>query len=106
MPSVSPLTTPFLRVIILAMSIFTSPVVMPCRPALCRIDSYSSDESSSAFEGMQPMLRHVPPNALPGRRSTQATLLPNCAARIAAVYPPGPPPITTRSNFSAAAIVG
>ena len=30
---------------------------------------------------------------------TIATLLPYCAALIAATYPAGPPPITTRSNF-------
>src|SRR5690348_3704305 len=31
-------------------------------------------------------------------RSTSAVFMPSCAARIAATYPPGPPPTTTRSN--------
>src|SRR5689334_5982121 len=44
---------------------------------------------------MQPTLRQVPPRY---SRSTQAVFMPNCAARIAATYPPGPAPITTRSK--------
>ena len=43
--------------------------------------SYFSDDCSSAFEGMQPILRHVPPSV--ARFSTQAVLNPSCAARIA-----------------------
>src|SRR5262245_13439616 len=46
---------------------------------------------------MQPTLRHVPPNA--GRLSMHATDIPSCAARKAATYPPGPPPITIKSNM-------
>ena len=34
------------------------------------------------------------------RFSTQAVFSPSCAARIAATYPPGPPPMTTTSKFS------
>lgn len=44
---------------------------------------------------MQPTLRHVPPNV--SFFSTQTVFSPNCAALIAATYPPGPDPITTRS---------
>src|SRR5438445_10984989 len=44
---------------------------------------------------MHPMFRHVPPR---NWRSMQATFMPSCAARMAATYPPGPAPITTRSN--------
>src|SRR5262249_32384274 len=58
-------------------------------------------ESSRALLGMQPMLRQVPPRA--ARLSTQATRSPSWAARMAATYPPGPAPITTRSNTSAIA---
>src|SRR5512139_1608395 len=44
---------------------------------------------------MHPQLTHTPP----GRsRSTTATRIPSWAARIAATYPPGPAPITTRSK--------
>ena len=40
-------------------------------------------------------------NVLLTRFSTNATVLPNCAARMAATYPPGPLPMMTRSNRSA-----
>ena len=49
----------------------------------------------SAFEGMQPMLRQVPPCVL--RFSTTAVFSPSCAARMAQTYPPGPVPMTMRS---------
>src|ERR1700686_5519945 len=53
---------------------------------------------------MQPTLVQVPPGAgLPSavfQSSTHAVLPPSCAARIAAVYPPGPAPIITTSNAS------
>src|SRR3954469_9669988 len=55
----------------------------------------SSALRSSAFEGMHPTLRHTPPQYL---SSTTATLLPSCAARMAATYPPGPAPRTTTSK--------
>src|SRR3954469_6535217 len=48
---------------------------------------------------MQPMRRHVPPSC--DSFSTHATLSLSCAARMAAVYPPGPAPITTRSCWFA-----
>ena len=58
---------------------------------------------------MQPTLVHVPPGAgLPPERvqsSMQAVLNPSCAQRIAAMYPPGPAPITTTSKRSVVAIV-
>src|SRR6185437_16328580 len=50
---------------------------------------------SSALVGMQPQLRQMPPRC---SRSTTAVFIPSCAARIAATYPPGPPPSTIRSN--------
>ena len=40
-----------------------------------------SEACSSAFEGMQPMLRQVPPKV--ARFSTTATFSPSCAARMA-----------------------
>src|SRR5580698_6668261 len=48
--------------------------------------------------GMQPTWRHVPPKN--ESFSTTATFRPHCAARIAATYPPGPLPITTRSYLA------
>src|ERR1700733_10453379 len=47
---------------------------------------------------MQPTLRQVPPKV--PRLSMQALESPNCPARIAALYPPGPPPMTTTSKVS------
>src|SRR6185503_19752961 len=47
-------------------------------------------------DGMQPMLRHVPPKV--PRLSMQALFSPSWPARMAALYPPGPPPMTTTSN--------
>ena len=55
----------------------------------------SSALRSSALDGMQPTLRHTPPQYF---SSTTATLLPSCAARMAATYPPGPAPRTTTSK--------
>src|SRR3954469_10519867 len=53
-----------------------------------------------AFVGMQPTRRQVPPSS--GSFSMQATFAPSWAARIAAVYPPGPPPRTATSHSTAA----
>ena len=62
--------------------------LMPCAANSCCARCHSSEDSSSAFEGMQPAFRQVPPKAaLPSRlrqASMQAVLRPFCAARIAA----------------------
>src|SRR6476646_5448975 len=79
------------------MSSDSRPTPIPLLANLRRAPSNSSLESSSALLGMQPMLRHVPPNA--GRLSMHATRDPSWAARRAATYPPGPPPITIKSNM-------
>src|ERR1700730_4367443 len=50
---------------------------------------------------MQPQLRQIPPRC---SRSTSATFILSCAARIAATYPPGPPPTTMRSKSCSAMI--
>ena len=49
-----------------------------------------------ALVGMQPTRRQVPPRS--GSSSMQAVFAPSWAARIAAVYPPGPPPRTATSH--------
>ena len=57
----------------------------------------SSALRSSALDGMQPTLRHTPPQYF---SSTIPTFLPSWAApRIAATYPPGPAPRTRTSKW-------
>ena len=62
--------------------------LMPCAENSSRARCTSSEDSSSAFEGMQPALRQVPPNAWPPSRffqsSMQAAVRPFWPARIAA----------------------
>src|SRR4051812_1519762 len=67
------------------------------------IVSTVSAEWSSAFVGMQPRCRQVPPTL---SRSTITTLMPSSAARSAAAYPPLPPPRTTRSTVPAVVTAG
>src|SRR5476651_2256525 len=54
---------------------------------------------------MQPTLRQVPPRASSPfaffQPSMHAVFRPSCAARTAAMYPPGPEPMTTTSNVCA-----
>src|SRR5664280_1918254 len=49
---------------------------------------------------MHPHSRHVPPSR--SLASTSATFNPYCEARIAQVYPAGPPPTTTTSKIVSA----
>ena len=62
----------------------------------CFIRLYTSAFFNSAFVGMQPQFKHIPPSL---SLSMTQTFWPNCAPRIAATYPPGPPPNTARSNL-------
>ncbi len=97
MPPVRPDTILSLRACTAAMSIDTAAPSMPVSPhsfAACATLSACAC-SSSAFVGMQPQMRQVPPSAF--WRSTTATFNPSCAARMAATYPPVPAPITTTS---------
>src|SRR5690606_27983164 len=55
---------------------------------------YISAYRRKGFVGRHPRYKQVPPKF---SRSTTATCIPSCAARIAATYPPVPPPKTTRS---------
>ncbi len=93
-------TTSFFRSAILAKSKFTLSAVTP-KPSLCNICSKSSALCKNAFVGIHPLLRHVPPKSL---FSTRIVLLPSCDARIAAIYPPGPPPITATSQSNSESI--
>ncbi len=83
-----------LRPMTLEKSWETLPVFTPQSPASWAAQWYSSAACSSALVGIQPQLRQTPPSL---SRSTHATRMPSCAARIAPTYPAGPPPITTRS---------
>src|SRR4051812_774082 len=95
-PPVRPLTIRSLRDWTCAMSrpMAASPSVKPHSFQSWAILSECAC-SSSAFVGMQPQFRQVPPRT--GARSTTAVRRPSCAARIAATYPPVPDPITTTS---------
>ena len=55
---------------------------MPKLRKLWPASSNNSEACSSALDGMQPMLRQVPPKV--AHFSTTATFMPSCAARIAA----------------------
>ena len=59
------------------------------------MSAYRSLACNKALDGIQPTLRQVPPRV--SRISMQAVFMPSCAARMAATYPPGPPPMTTKS---------
>ena len=68
-------------------------------PSLGKVSSASFSAKAvctQALVGMQPTRRHVPPSR--SSFSTQTVVAPSCAARIAAVYPPGPPPRTATSH--------
>ena len=58
--------------------------------------SYRCEECNKVLEGIHPTFKQVPPKALVF--STHKTLNPSWEALIAATYPPGPPPITIKSN--------
>jgi len=81
-PLVRSPTTLSLRAIIAARSSSTPDSLMPW-PAKAWVASANfSEDCSNAFDGIQPILRQVPPRR--SRLSTQAVRMPSCAARIAA----------------------
>jgi hypothetical protein len=63
MPCVDAFTIPPLRFCIAATSNATPVSLMPCTANSDCARWYSSELSSSAFDGMQPAFRQVPPNA-------------------------------------------
>src|SRR5262245_40147605 len=95
-PLVRPPTILSLRACTCVMLIAGDPggIVTP-QSAACWITLSAWACSRSALVGIHPQIRHVPPSAL--CFSTTATVFPNCAARMAATYPPVPAPITTMS---------
>ena len=62
--------------------------------------SHTSAVKSMALVGIHPHSRQVPPRR--SFASIRATLRPYCDARIAKVYPAGPPPTTTASKIVSA----
>ncbi len=109
---------PFTMVMPLALTTpvmpFTSPSTMPClfccawpkssSGSLTRTPIWAKVSRASfsawavcthVFVGMQPTVMQVPPTRA---CSIRTTLAPSCAARIAAGYPPGPPPRTATSH--------
>src|SRR5271165_1084941 len=64
--------------------------------AASRAAAMTSPTCSSALLGMQPQFRQTPPTR---SRSMHSTLFFSCANRMAALYPPGPPPMTIASYF-------
>mmetsp|Transcript_960 Transcript_960/g.3099 ORF Transcript_960/g.3099 Transcript_960/m.3099 type:complete len:330 (-) Transcript_960:153-1142(-) len=83
MPLVRPPTAFSLDFIISATFTFTAPSIsMPCFLKFFWASWYRCVVCSSALDGMQPTLRHVPPRV--PRPSTHATLMPSWAALIAA----------------------
>ena len=76
-----PSTASSLNFIMAARSSFGVPTPMPIFAKLWPASSNISEACSSAFDGMQPTLRQVPPRV--ARFSTTATFMPSCAARIA-----------------------
>jgi hypothetical protein len=73
-----------------------SPTVTPSFANVSRASWIAWAVWTQALVGMHPTRRHVPPSA--DSCSMHATLPPSCAARIAAVYPAGPPPRTATST--------
>src|SRR6185312_2995024 len=103
-PRVFAPTTSSLRFIICARFSVTPPTENPCSSACMRVNSKCSDDCSSAFDGMQPTFTHVPPSVL--SPSTQTVESPSWAERIAAPYPPGPPPMMRTSGARVESAIG
>ena len=93
-PPVRVLTIDSLWLRTVSRSIFGAENVTPT-DASSPASAITSDRWSNALEGIQPTLRHTPPRML--CCSMRVTDLPKSAALKAAVYPPGPPPRTTKS---------
>ena len=96
MPPVICDTTPSFQPATAAKSRVGSPTCTPRRANVSRASWSACALCTQAFVGMQPTRRQVPPSA--GSRSMHTILPPSCAARIAAVYPAGPPPRTATSH--------
>ena len=80
-PLTLPATPSSLNFIIAGRSSFGAGTLMPMPAKPWPASSNRCEACSSALDGMQPTLRHVPPKV--ASFSTTATFMPSCAARIA-----------------------
>jgi hypothetical protein len=92
-PPVSFFTIPFFHAWSRVLSTLTPVTVIPITSA-CRAFSTKFDAAISALEGMHPQFKHTPPQF---SFSITNVFCFNCPSRIAATYPPGPPPTTIAS---------
>src|SRR5215475_3317686 len=76
------------------------PTWTPSLPNVCSASLSENAVCTQAFVGMHPIRRQVPPSS--DSFSMQIVLAPSCAVRMAAVYPPGPPPRTATSHSTGA----
>src|ERR1700719_3002109 len=100
-PPVSFLTTLSFHPRSLFRSTLGSPNSMPQFFA-CSASSSNLATCSRALDGMQPRYRQTPPGFTSG--SINVTFMPRSAARNAAAYPPGPPPMIATRRFELFAI--
>src|SRR3954447_2988891 len=103
-PPVICLTTPTFHSLALPKSSCGSPTLTPSFGNVSSASWIAKAVCTHAFVGMHPTRRHVPPSS--GSFSMHATVAPSWAARIAAVYPPGPPPRTATSTSTRLMLVG
>ena len=96
MPPVICLTTPSFQAAACVKSSCGSETPTPSFANVSRASCSACAVCTQAFVGMHPTRRQVPPSS--GSCSMQTTLPPSWAARIAAVYPAGPPPRTATSH--------
>ncbi len=102
-PPVICLTTASFHSFALPKSRLASPTETPNLAKLSSASLSAKAVCTQAFVGMHPTRRQVPPSS--SSFSMQATLAPSCAARIAAEYPPGPPPRTATSTSIASSVL-
>src|SRR3954470_24605206 len=95
-PPVICLTTPSFHWLATAKSSCGSPTRTPSFANVSSASLIAKAVCTQAFVGTHPTRRHVPPSS--GSCSMHTALAPSCAARMAAVYPPGPPPRTATST--------
>ena len=95
-PPVICLTTPSFQAAACAKSSCGSDTPTPSFANVSRASCSACAVCTHALVGIHPTRRHVPPTS--GSCSMHTTLPPSWAARIAAVYPAGPPPRTATSH--------
>ncbi len=95
MPLTRPLTMPSLFCWVCGKSSSAPDTLTPSREKVWLASFSAWAVATHALVGMQPTVMHVPPTR---PCSISTTLAPSWAARMAAGYPPGPPPRTATSH--------